>query len=201
MLGDVLSLDDGAWYYMGFRASASQGKRKLVLENDRGVVAVIEDIAIFRDAHPEGVYLGHRGASYRIKRYIGHWDVGYVGKPGRRGPRQLRRAYIEVAEENPTIATRGRWKDTFTLDEPRDLEKGHDTSAKGALTFGSFLFLRKFDGYQQIDLTFGSAPRSVPLAKVAARFNAARQGGVSFPFLHNFCTGLRVGNVRIGRIP
>jgi hypothetical protein len=77
VLGDVVDLDDGAWYYRGFRASASQGKISLVLQSDpTKVVAVIEDFAIFRDAHPEGVYLGHRGVSYRIKRYVGNWDVG-----------------------------------------------------------------------------------------------------------------------------
>jgi hypothetical protein len=44
-------------------------------------VAVIDDIAIFRDAHPEGVYLGHRGASYRIKRYVGNWNRGTWTSP------------------------------------------------------------------------------------------------------------------------
>src|SRR5262249_40571317 len=70
-LGDVVDLDDGAWYYKGFRVSASPGKRKLVLEGKpKTVVATIEDIAVFRDAHPEGVYLGHS----RLRRQ-GNWQT------------------------------------------------------------------------------------------------------------------------------
>jgi hypothetical protein len=189
ILGDVLDLDKGNWYYMGFRVSASQGKRELRLKGDRGeVVAVIEDIAIFRDAHPEGIYLGHRGASYRIRRYVGNWDLATWKSPAGvvLGKYMKGLEYIEVTEEKPTFATRGRWTDTFSLDELNDLENGHDGPAKGVLTFGTFLFLRKFNGYQEIDLRSWSPPKSVSLAEVAARFSAARQGGESFPFLHNF---------------
>lgn len=190
MLGDVIDLDERAWYYKGFRVSASQGKRKLVLEGGdpkKDVVATIEDMAVFRDAHPEGVYLGHRGASYRIRRYVGEWDVGRWESPGGvvLGKYMKGLKYIEVTREKPNVATRGRWKDTFTLDERKDLPAGHDMPAKGTLTFGVFTFLRKFDGYQQIDLHSGKKT-TVSLADIAERFNSAVEGGEEFPFLHSF---------------
>lgn len=81
VLGDVVDMDDGAWFYRGFRVSASQGKRRLIDLNGN-CVATIEDVAVFRDAHPEGIYLGHRGASYRVINYIGKWDVGTWESPG-----------------------------------------------------------------------------------------------------------------------
>ncbi|MBI4880612.1 MAG: DEAD/DEAH box helicase [Planctomycetes bacterium] len=188
-LGDLVDLDDGAWFYKGFRASASQGKCPLCLDGDGdAVVAIIEDMSIFRDAHPEGVYLGHRGACYRVRNYVGKWDVStWAGPSGvilSKYMKGLRR--IEVTAERPTVATRGRWKDTFTLDEPRELQQGHDAPARGALTFGLFTFLRKFDGYQEIDLRGRGRPKTVTLAEVAQRFNAAIERGESFPFLHNF---------------
>jgi Helicase conserved C-terminal domain/DEAD/DEAH box helicase len=189
VLGDVVDLDDGSWYYRGFRVSASQGKCRLVLQTDPAkVVAVIEDFAIFRDAHPEGVYLGHRGVSYRVKRYVGHWDVATWKSPGGivlgKYMKGLQR--IEVTEEVPSVVTRGRWKDSFTLEEQKDPVDGHSEPAKGTLTVGIFTFLRKFDGYQEIDLHSRTKPKNVSLNEVANRFNAAVRGGESFPFLHNF---------------
>jgi hypothetical protein len=189
VLGDVVDLDDGSWYYQGFRVSASQGKRELVLEkNLRTVVAVIEDIAIFRDAHPEGVYLGHRGASYRVKRYIGQWDIATWKSPGGvlLGKYMKGLQKIVVTEEVPSVVTRGRWKDSFTLEEAKDPQDNHNAPAKGSLTIGVFTFLRKFDGYQEIDLHSRAKPKTVPLAEVAERFNAAVHGGDSFPFLNSF---------------
>ncbi len=188
VLDGIVDLDDGAWHYKGFRVSASQGKRKLILEGDREEVATIEDIAIFRDAHPEGVYLGHRGACYRVKRYVGHWDVGTWTSPTGvvLGKYIKGLKYIEVSKEKPTVATRGRWTDTFTLDDPKDLPDDYAGPAKGSLTFGTFMFLRKFDGYLEIDLSARRKPKNVSLAEVAQRFNNAREGGEQFPFLHNF---------------
>jgi hypothetical protein len=188
-LGDVVDLDDGAWYYLGFRASASQGKIPLVLQsNPQKVVAVIEDLAIFRDAHPEGVYLGHSGVSYRVKRYVGNWDIGTWKSPQGillgKYMKGLRK--IEVTQETPSVVTRGRWKDNFRLEESKDLIGAHSKPAKGNLTVGIFTFLRKFDGYCEIDLRSRTKPKNVSLEEVASRFNAAVQNGESFPFLHNF---------------
>lgn len=189
VLGDVVDLDDGAWYYKGFRASTSQGKRCLRLDSDRKTaVATIEDIAIFRDAHPEGVYLGHRGASYRIKRYVGNWDMATWTSPTGivLGKYMKGLQFICVSKEDPTVATRGRWNDSFTLDEPKDLPTDHDAPARGKLTFGAFTYIRKFDGYQEIDLRGRAKTKTVTLAEIAERFSEAMERGDEFPFLHHF---------------
>ncbi|MBF0527828.1 MAG: DEAD/DEAH box helicase [Deltaproteobacteria bacterium] len=189
VLGDVVDLDEGSWYYKGFRVGASQGKRFMRLEGgSKAIVAAIEDIAIFRDAHPEGIYLGHRGDSYRIKRYIGNWDVGTWTSPKGivLGKYMKGLKYIDVSREEPTLATRGRWKDSFTLEEPKSLDSSHDSPAKGTLTFGIFIFIRKFDGYQEIDLRGRAKAKIVTLPEIAQRFSEAVEGGDEFPFLHNF---------------
>jgi len=203
LLGDLVDLDEGAWFYMGFRVSASQGKCSLVLQTDpTRVVAVIEDIAIFRDAHPEGVYLGHRGISYRVKRYVGNWDIGTWRSPGGTvlGKYMKGLKKIVVTDEVPSVVTRGRWKDSFSLEEPKDLMDGYSEPAKGTLTVGVFTFLRKFDGYQEIDLRSRTKPKNVSLNEVANRFNAAINGGESFPFLHNFSYRTMGWTWLIGRI-
>ncbi|WP_157817827.1 hypothetical protein [Candidatus Thiodictyon syntrophicum] len=159
------------------------------LENDwKTVVATIEDIAIFRDAHPEGVYLGHRGASYRIKRYVGNWDLATWTSPTGivLGKYMKGLKYIEVSKEEPTVATRGRWNDSFKLDEPKDLPNDCDYPANRTLTFGIFTFIRKFDGYQEIDLRGRAKTKTVSLAEIARRFVEAMEDGDDFPFLHNF---------------
>jgi Helicase conserved C-terminal domain/DEAD/DEAH box helicase len=188
VLGGIDDLDQRSWYYRGFRVSASQGKRMLRLEGDHRTVAVIDDIAIFRDAHPEAVYLGHHGASYRVKRYVSSFKLGTWTSPGGAvlGKILKNLKYIEVCEERPGIVTRGRWKDSFRLEETRDLAKGHREPSNGALTSGVFTFLREFNGYQEIDVLGKAKPKNVSLAEVTARFKKAVAGGEQFPFLHNF---------------
>ncbi|WP_158497283.1 DEAD/DEAH box helicase [Methylocystis sp. ATCC 49242] len=192
-LGEVLSglvdFDDPFWVYRGFRVSASQGKRPLIDEKTGKQVALIDDIAIFRDAHPEGVYLNHLGVSYRVKRYVGQWEVGTWESPeGVILGKYLKGLdHIVVSKEKTqAIATRGRWKDTFGLEEQQELTSGCQKPAKGILHFGIFTFLRKFDGYQEIDLNGLKKPKYVSLADVTKRFRAAVNEGESFPFLHNF---------------
>jgi hypothetical protein len=93
---------------------------------------------------------------------------------------------IVVTEETPAVVTRGRWKDSFTLEEPRDLGDGRSEPSLGTLTFGVFEFLRKFDGYREIYLRSPTKPKNVSLKEVADRFYTAVDGGEEFPFLHNF---------------
>jgi len=186
-LGELVDLDEGNWFYKGFRASASQGKLDLYLEDKKTRVAVIDDISVFRDAHPEGVYLGHRGYSYRVLSYEGDWKVATWDSPqGTTLGKYIKGlSRIIVREERANVATRGRWKDSFDLDQAEDLES-YERPAKGALTFGIFNFVRRFDGYREIDLTGRSKPKDVALAEVAERFNVAVKGGQPTPFLHNF---------------
>lgn len=188
-LGGVVDLDDGSWCYRGFRVSASQGKCEMVLAEDHSkVVAAIEDMAIFRDAHPEGVYLGHRSESFRVKRYIGKWDVGTWTSPSGvvlgKYMKGLKR--IEVTPEEPHIATRGRWRDTFTLEERKDPASGSSRPGTGTFTFGVFTFLRKFDGYLEFDLRTEGTVTAISLSEVTQRFRDAVADGGSFPFLHDF---------------
>jgi len=92
---------------------------------------------------------------------------------------------IIVRSEKPHRATRGRWRDTFNLEESKVLDDV-DTPAQGQLTYGIFNFLRKFDGYRELDLKTGKKPKDVSLAEVTGRFSQAVEEGNEFPFLHNF---------------
>lgn len=188
-LGDLVDLDDGSWYYKGFRVSASEGKIKLVLSGTSETVASIEDIAVFRDAHPEGVYLGHRGRCYRVVRYVGNFRQGvwtHAKSPVALGKFFKDLKCIEVREERSSVATRGRWLDRFELFEAKDLPEGCSQPKKGAIELGIWTFLRKFDGYTEIDLRGKKEAKVVKLAEVARRFRAALDDGKDFPFLHQF---------------
>lgn len=188
-LSDLVDLDDGSWYYKGFRASASQGKRELVLRGTRQAVAQVEDIAVFRDAHPEGVYLGHRGQRFRVVGYRGHFKVGKWTDPGSDvilGKFMHALEAIEVVQERSRVATRGRWKDTFGLYLAQDIPDYCETPASGALEYGIWNFLRRFDGYIEIDLTGRKKAKVVKLAESSARFKAALAANEEFPFLQGF---------------
>ncbi|MGK3964046.1 helicase-related protein [Sorangium sp. So ce118] len=188
-LSDLVDLDDGSWYYRGFRASASQGKRKLVLRGTDRAVAQVEDIAVFRDAHPEGVYLGHRGQRFRVVGYRGRFKMGQWTDPRSDvvlGKFMHALEAIEVVEERRRTATRGRWKDNFDLYLEKDLPADCETPGAGAIEYGIWNFLRRFDGYTEIDLSGKRKPTNVTLGAVSERFKAALEAGDEFPFLHGF---------------
>ncbi|MCF8210955.1 MAG: DEAD/DEAH box helicase [Rhodoferax sp.] len=187
-LGGLVDMDASAWYYKGFRVSASQGKVNLILDGTNTVVATIEDMAIFRDAHPEGIYLGHRGVCFRVKNYVGKWNVAEWQSPDGvvLGKFMKGLDHIVVTPETPTLATRGRWTDAFKLTESKDLPEPHDKPTKGSLIFGIFEFIRQFNGYQEIDLQGKQKTKIVSLTEISKRFGVARDIGADFPFLHRF---------------
>jgi hypothetical protein len=188
-LGGVVDLSDNVWFYKGFRASVSEGKRYLVLRGKNEKVAMVDDIAVFRDAHPEAVYLGHRGDRYRIVRYRGIFKVGEWSDPGSSvvlGKFMKTLTDIEVEREQRAVATRGRWKDRFVLEDAQDIPSGGSLPRQGTLDYGVWSFFRKFDGYIEIDLTNRNRTKAVSLAEVSNRFKAALSANEEFPFLHDF---------------
>jgi hypothetical protein len=188
-LGDLIDLDEGSWYYHGFRATASQGRKPLILRSTGEWVAQVEDTAVFRDAHPEAVYLGHRGQRFRVVGYRGRLVQAEWTHPEsavRIGKFMKVLHAIEVEEEKARVATRGRWKDRFELYEQKPMPPDAVPPKEGALEFGIWTFLRRFDGYVQVDLTGAASPKLVSLGEVSGRFKEALAAGKSFPYLHNF---------------
>jgi hypothetical protein len=187
-LAGLVDLDDGAWVYKGFRASASQGKIPLVLETSRKEVARIQDLSVFRDAHPEAVYLGHKGERFRVLRYEGRFQVAewkHPESPVALGKFMHQLQQVVVKEVAARVATRGCWEDRFALYAPKELPPTASRPAVGAIEYGIWDFLRHFDGYNEIDLVGGKVTR-VSLPEVSNRFKEAMSRGASFPFLHDF---------------
>ncbi len=183
-LAELVDLDNKSWFYLGFRASASQGKRKLVLQGTDVDVAQIEDIAVFRDAHPGGVYLGHRGQRFRVVGYRGRFKIGKWTDP--RSDIVLGKFIhaleaIEVVEEKRRTVTRGRWKDEFDLYLEKDLPSDATPPQTGVVEYGIWNFLRRFDGYTEIDLTGRDPVKLVTLQEVSKRFKTALAAGDDFP--------------------
>jgi hypothetical protein len=188
-LGDLIDVASRAWYYKGFRATASEGKIPLVVRSTHECVAMIEDTAIFRDAHPEGVYLGHRGQCYRVVGYDGKFQMAEWTDPRSNvvlGKFLSVLKAVQVTEERRPVTTRGRWRDRFELYETKTLPPGAAEPKVGGLEYGIWTFLRRFDGYVEIDLTGKQASKVVSIGEVSERFKKAMAAGEEFPFLHNF---------------
>jgi len=194
--GDLKSLFDeryralvdmtGNWVHRGFRASASQGKIPL-LEGDVEV-ARIEDIALFRDAHPEAVFLGHDLNRYRVVGYDEDWKKAVWEHPDSdtllwKWLRAVKA--VQVRRERRRVTTRGSWDEGFTLYEVRALDDSRDRPKKGRFEFGIWDYSRKWQGYTEIDLDT-QEKRKVSLAEVSERFKQAVQRGERFPYLHEF---------------
>lgn len=176
----------GNWVHKGFRASASQGKIPL-MEGDREV-ARIEDTALFRDAHPEAVFLGHDLNRYRVVRYDGNWKKAIWEHPD--SDTLLCKwlpavTAVQVERECRRITTRGSWEEGFILYEVSPLRDSMDNPREGQLEFGIWDYSRKWQGYTEIDLDT-QENRKVPLGDVTKRFKKAIEHGEEFPFLHEF---------------
>ena len=178
-------MEDNSWVHEGFRASASKGK--IPLMEGKREVAWIDDIAIFRDAHPEAVYLGHDLARYRVVDYEGEWKVARWEHPesdavlGKWLPSIKA---VQVEREPKRVTTRGSWDECFKQYEIKRFTDGSGCPKKGCLEFGVWDYLRKWQGYTEIDLATNQK-RKVPLTEVTQRFSLALERGEHFPFLHN----------------
>jgi superfamily II DNA/RNA helicase len=176
---------DRSWTYRGFRASASQAKVPLRCSRRRSDVAWIEDVNLFRDAHPEAVYLDDQGCRWRV--------VAYGSRKRFRAENDSDRTdvlmkylkgigVIYVEEERAPVVTRGCWLDSFSpvqiMTPPADL----DRPGSGQLEYGIYEYSREFKGYRQLNLQTRKE-EYVSLDKVTERFRDAVNQGEDFPFL------------------
>ena len=183
--GSLVDTSGRFWVFKGFRASASEGK--IVLREKGKEVARIEDISIFRDAHPEAVYLGHDLKRYRVKNYSGTWKIAEWEHPDSDvilGKWLKSISTVEVALEKKNVVTRGMWDETFELFKANSSSLEHlKMPKKGALEFGIWTYRRRFQGYKEIDLNDEERSRKVSLDEVIEHFKQAKDLGESPPFL------------------
>lgn len=186
--GSLIDTSERAWVHKGFRASASEGK--IVLKENGKEVARIDDIAIFRDAHPEAVYLGHDLKRYRVIDYRGNWKIAEREHPdnGMVFGKWLKSINaVEVTQERRNIITRGLWDDDFDLYKSSSNSLEHlKTPKRGVLEFGIWTYSRRFRGYKEIDLDDDDRSRKVSLDEVIERFKLAKDRGENPPFLFDF---------------
>ena len=183
--GLLVDETDKSWTYKGFRAGASQAKIPLRSGRRRSDVAWIEDVNVFRDAHPEAVYMDDEGHRWRV--------VAYGSRKRFRAEENSARTdllmrylkgigVIYVEEERNPVVTRGIWQDSFSpvqiMTPPADL----DRPGTGRLEYGIFEFSREFKGYRQLNIQTHSEAY-VTLAEVTGRFKDAVDQGDDFPFL------------------
>lgn len=185
--GQLMDTSDHFWTHAGFRASAARGKVPIRVENSRNDdVAWIEDINIFRDAHPEAIYLDDKGRRWRVVAYDGKWREAEWEHPD---SDVVLAKYLKgidvvyVRAETEQVATRGLWDETF---KPYQLFSdppiGVAFPAHGEIDYGIWEYSRKFNGYKQVSLS-KKTTKKVSLNEVSNRFKEAIGQGTPFPFL------------------
>lgn len=182
----LIDTSDKFWVYKGFRASASEGKIPLTDINTKKDVAWIEDINIFRDAHPEAVYLDSVGERWRVVDYGGRWDIAEWEHPESdailgKFLKSINCAYL-TPEKEPVV-TRGESKERF--DAYRifpELPENIKEPAKGSLEYGVWEYEKKFNGYTEINLKTMKKEK-VGLKEISERFKKAMDSNEKFPFL------------------
>ncbi|HPS90648.1 MAG TPA: DEAD/DEAH box helicase [Methanothrix sp.] len=186
--GSLVDTSERAWVHKGFRASASEGK--VVLKENGTEVARIDDIAIFRDAHPEAVYLGHDLKRYRVVGYEGQWKIAeweHQDSDVILGKWLKTIKTVELKQEKRNIITRGLWDENFDLYKSSMNFVDHlKLPKKGILEFGIWTYNRRFQGYKEIDLSDEERTRTVSLDEVKQRFKEAKDRGENPPFLFDF---------------
>lgn len=183
-LGALVDRRDESWIYQGFRPSLTHGKHPLVLRDTQQRVALIDGAMIYRDAHPEGVYLGHQGERYRV--------VRYQKRSARKGSSTSVSSsaafldsldHIVVESEARSVATRGKWREQVRLVEKLQPARSIGAKLASPIEYGKWEWRRRFDGYEEFDLTGKQHPKEVSLQEVVQRYRTAQETGESMPFL------------------
>lgn len=179
----LIENDNSYWTHKGFRASVSDHKIKI--KNGSQVIALIEDIAIFRDVHPGGIYLDDKGKRWKVTKYEGVWKTAKWENPssdtilGKFLPSLMA---VQVIPEKRNITTRGLWKQGFKLYSAiGEIEDGVIPS-KGQFDFGIWEYSKTFDGYKIIDLISNKASY-ITLNQASDEFRASLNKGENSPFL------------------
>lgn len=182
-LGDLVDQNEPQWFYQGFRPTLSAGKYPLVRSDTGERVALIDGASLYRDAHPEGVYLSHRGESFRIVQYRSR----RLARPASQA--QSSQAFLDrlgeivVEPESTPISTCGRWRETVELLEK--IQPAHPAAGKrpAVIDYGKWEWRRRFDGYTEYALRGRTPPKEVSVKEVTQRYHAAAQDGEPMPFL------------------
>jgi superfamily II DNA/RNA helicase len=184
--GSLVDMDGTFWVHQGFRATTSEGKKPLLCENTE--IARIDDVAVFRDAHPGAVFLGHDLKHYRVVAYEGEWKIAKWEQPKSEtilGKWLKDIQLIRVELEPRAITTRGAWEEEFTFREAYDPVDRHTRPRRGSFNFGVWDYKRSWQGYTEIDLDSGKS-RRVSLKEAMCQFGDAMEAGDNPPFLHEF---------------
>ena len=183
-LGDLVDRSDESWIYQGFRPSLTTGKHPLVRRDTQQRVALIDGAMIYRDAHPEGVYLSHQGERFRV--------VSYRRRITRKKtPAKVTNSsafldsldHIVVEPEDRPVATRGKWREHVQLVEKLQPVLAGGAKPIAAIEYGKWEWSRRFDGYEEFDLNGKERPRVVPLQEVVKRYRDTAEAGQAMPFL------------------
>ncbi len=182
----LINISDRSWVYKGFRASASEGKIPLIDIETKEDVAWIEDINVFRDAHPEAVYLDATGKRWRVVDYDGKWKIAKWEHPESDailGKFLKSIDCVYLAPEKEPVVTRGESKERF--DPYRlhpELPEDFKEPFAGSLEYGVWEYEKKFNGYTEINLKTMKKEK-VGLKAIAERFKKAMNSNEKFPFL------------------
>ena len=178
----LVDTNDPFWYLKGFRSNLNQ--RKIPLKEEKGDVAWIDELSIFRDAHPEAIYLDSHCRRWRVINYSLNLRSLTKNQSGMNAIKFANSiSAVIVALEKGMKFTRGVWKDSFTFlrETPlANLKKGAPN-----LKCGVWEFQRRFDGYFEIDLNTREK-RRISLFEVSKRFKLSKSFGEGFPYLQPF---------------
>ncbi len=184
--GSLVDTSDPAWVHQGFRASASEGKIPLVCGKEE--IARIDDIDVYRDAHPFAIYLTHDQKYYRVVGYVGDWKIGEWTNPDSDfvlGKWLKDIQEIRVVPEPRAITTRGTWEEGFDFWEAAEAVDRHIRPRRGAFKFGIWDYKRSWQGYTEIDFESGKS-RRVSLKEATRQFREALEAGANPPFLPDY---------------
>ena len=182
----LLDMSGNSWVHKGFRASASEGKIPLRDGKKNSDIAWIEDINIFRDAHPEAVYLDANGRRWRIISYSGSWKEAKWEHPESnvvlaKYLKSINVVYVKQIKD--LITTRGLWDESIDsyqiIAEPPD---GVEFPTTGDFEYGIWEYFKKFTGYKEINLSSRES-HQISLSEIKGRFKNALDEGKDFPFL------------------
>jgi superfamily II DNA/RNA helicase len=150
--GALVNTNENYWEYDNFRPTIGEGS--ISINRGSKKIGVINTIDIFRDAHPEAIYIDEEGKKYRVSDY--HMNTKnkknkYSLETPESNANLSSISEVQVVEDQSNISTRGSWDNAIDYEILANYPDQANYPKIGSIKFGVWKNTRTWRGYNKTE--------------------------------------------------
>lgn len=150
--GALINTKENYWEYNNFRPEIGEGL--ISVKKGSKEIGVINTIDIFRDAHPEAIYIDEEGKKYRVSDYhinTKNEKKKYWLETSECDENLSSISEIQVVEDQSYSITRGSWDNVISYEISTDYPDQANYPKIGSIKFGIWKNTRTWRGYNKTE--------------------------------------------------